>query len=108
MRPLPHDTAIGQRIAQARKAQGLTMRALAERLDWPFSTLGNFESGRRSLTVSHLYAIAAALGRAPAALLMDTPEAATLVDALAADPELAVQIEMVRDALADAVPPAPE
>ena len=102
------DIVIGKRLIQARRLAGLTLRELAERLGWPYTTLGNYESGRRSLPVTRLYAIAAALGRTPSALLVDTPEAAALVDVIASDPERAIQIHFVLETLESDMPKAPE
>jgi len=102
------DVMIGKRLGQARQAAGLTMRGLAERLGWPHTTLGNYESGRRSLPVARLYEIADALGHTPAALLADSPEAADLVDQIAANPERALQIRFVLDSLESDLPTAPE
>ena len=106
--PSQADVMIGKRLGQARHAAGLTIRGLAERLGWPHTTLGNYESGRRSLPVTRLYEIADALGRTPAALLIDQPEAAGLVDEIAANPERALQIRFVLDSLGSDVPIAPE
>ena len=102
------DVRIGQRLQQARQAAGLTMRKLAERLNWPHTTLGNYESGRRSLPVTRLYEIAEALGRTPAGLLVDLPEAAELVDEIATNPERALQIRFILDSLEADVPATPE
>jgi hypothetical protein len=53
-------------------------------LEWPHTTFGNYESGHRALSIVRLYDIAAALGHAPAVLLIDDPETAALVDAIGA------------------------
>ena len=73
------DTVIGRRITTARLLAGLTQQVLADRLHWPVSTLGNYESGRRPLRVTQLVAIAQALGQPVITLLVDEPaEAAVL------------------------------
>lgn len=98
---------IGRRVAAWRQSAGLTIRELADRLGWPHTTLGNYESGRRALPIARLYEIAAALGHAPAALLIDEPQAATIVDQIARDPERCAQIEFILETLRDAPPDMP-
>src|SRR5919201_4144111 len=83
---------IGQRLAGWRTGAGLTIRELADRLGWPHTTLGNYESGRRTLPIARLIEIAATLGHAPAALLIDPPEAAAIVDQIAGNPEPCAQV----------------
>lgn len=95
------DQHIGRRIAAARQAAGLTVRELAARLGWPHTTLSNYEVGRRSLPVSRLYAIAAALQRTPASLLIEPPEAADIVDALADNLDRCLHVQMMLEALDD-------
>lgn len=99
---------VGQRVAAWRISAGLTIRELADRLGWPHTTLGNYESGRRALSIARLYEIAAALGHAPATLLVDEPEAAAIVDQVARDPERAAQVAFVLETLGDAPPDPPE
>src|SRR6478672_9165775 len=99
---------IGRRVAGWRQSAGLTIRELADRLGWPHTTLGNYESGRRGLSIARLYEIAAALGHAPATLLVDEPEAAAIVDQVARDPERAAQVAFVLETLDDALPGPPE
>jgi transcriptional regulator with XRE-family HTH domain len=98
------DQQIGQRIAAARQAAGLTVRDLATRLGWPHTTLSNYEVGRRSLPVSRLYEIAAALQRTPASLLIEPPEAASIVDVLADNLDRCLQVQMVLETLDDPLP----
>ena len=95
---------IGRRVAGWRQSAGLTIRELADRLGWPHTTLGNYESGRRALPIARLYDIAAALGHAPAVLLIDDPETAVIVDEMARDPERRAQIGFILETLND-VPP---
>jgi transcriptional regulator with XRE-family HTH domain len=98
------DQQIGQRIAAARQAAGLTVRDLAHRLGWPHTTLSNYEVGRRSLPVNRLYEIAVALQRTPASLLIDPPEAASIVNALADNLDRCLQVQMVMEMLDDPLP----
>lgn len=99
--------AIGRRLAAARQGAGLSMRQLAERLGWPHTTLGNYESGRRALPVARLLEIAQALGRSPAALLLDPPEAAAVADQLAGNVELSIQVAYFLETLAQPIPDDP-
>jgi len=98
---------IGRRVAGWRQSAGLTIRELADRLGWPHTTLGNYESGRRALSIARLYDIAAALGHAPAVLLIDDPETAAIVDEIARDPERRAQIEFILETLHDVAPEMP-
>jgi transcriptional regulator with XRE-family HTH domain len=98
---------IGRRVAAWRQSAGLTIRELADRLGWPHTTLGNYESGRRALPIARLYDIAAALGHAPAVLLIDDPETAAIVDQIARDPERRAQLEFILETLGDAPPEMP-
>lgn len=91
--------ALGRRISEARAQAGLTLRALAARLGVDHSTLANYESGRRPLRVTQLVAIARALGYAPAALLIDPPEAAAVVNRLDGNLERALQVSYILDTL---------
>jgi transcriptional regulator with XRE-family HTH domain len=97
------DRQMGQRIATARRAAGLTLRELAARLGWPYTTLGNYEEGRRPIKVAHLVAIAAALSSSPAALLVDLPEAAAIINAIDGDIERCIQVAYMLETL-DAAP----
>jgi transcriptional regulator with XRE-family HTH domain len=54
--------ALGQRIAQARKAQGLTQTQLAEVLGVSQQTLAHYEVGRLRVAVALLPALTRALG----------------------------------------------
>jgi transcriptional regulator with XRE-family HTH domain len=95
---------IGRRVAGWRQSAGLTIRELADRLGWPHTTLGNYESGRRALSIARLYDIAAALDHAPAVLLIDDPETAAVVDEMARNPERRAQIGFILETLGDASP----
>jgi transcriptional regulator with XRE-family HTH domain len=99
---------IGKRLAAWRIATGLTIRELAERLGWPHTTLGNYESGRRALPIARLFEIAAVLNHAPAALLVDSPEAASIIDQIVHNPERCVQVAYVLETLDDPLPELPD
>lgn len=102
--------ALGRRIGEARARAGLTLRALAARLGVDHSTLANYEAGRRPLRVTQLVAIAHALGCAPAALLIDPPEAAEVVNRLDGNLECVLQVAYILETLEqpELQPPAPE
>lgn len=91
--------AIGRRIAQARVAAGMTLRTLAAHLGVDHSTLAGYEAGRRPLRVTQLVAIARAVGLAPAALLIEPPEAAALVSRIDGNLECAIQLSYILDTL---------
>src|SRR5690349_16259154 len=99
------DAEVGRRLASARKAAGLTIRQLAERLGWPYTTLANYEEGRRPLRVTQLVAIAAALDWSPAAFLVDLPEAATIINRLDGDLDRCLQVAFILDSLDSAAEP---
>jgi len=92
--PVPIDVRVGRRLADARRRAGLTLREVAERLQWPLSTVHNYETGRRPIKLAALEAIAGVLGRTPAALLVDTVEAAAIVEQIAADEERCIQVAL--------------
>lgn len=102
------DVAVGRRIASARHQAGLTVRDLAAQLDWPFTTLANYESGRRPLTLARLAAIAAALRRTPASFLVESTEAAAIIEAISADEETCIQLRLVLEHLIEPLPGPPE
>jgi transcriptional regulator with XRE-family HTH domain len=83
---------VGQRIAPARRATGLTQAELAERLACPTTTLIHYEHGRHGITVERLSAIATALDLPPASLLIDDPSTAQLVAQMLARPNLPPQL----------------
>lgn len=93
------DTQIGRRLASARRAAGLTVRQLAARLGWPYTTLANYEEGRRPLRVAQLSAIAATLGQSPAAFLVELPEAATIINRIDGDLDRCLQVAFMLDTL---------
>src|SRR3954451_7015336 len=93
------DAQIGQRLRAARDAAQLTIRQLAVRLGWPYTTLANYEEGRRPLRLSQLVAIATALGRSPAAFLVDLPEAAAIIDRIDGDLDRCLQVAFILDSL---------
>lgn len=100
--PLPNSTSmqLGRRIAQARRAAGLTQAELAVRLNWPRDTLIHYEYGRRNLSTARLIELAAALNLAPAALLIDDPELARILTELSNDPTLLRQVRFFLSTLA--------
>lgn len=55
-------TALGQRIASARKAQGITQVQLAKMLGVSQQTIAHYEGGRLRLVASIIPAIAQAIG----------------------------------------------
>jgi transcriptional regulator with XRE-family HTH domain len=99
-----NDREIGRLLAQARKAAGLTLRQLAARLGWPYTTLANYEEGRRPLRVAQLSAIAAALGQSPAAFLVALPEAAAVINRIDGDLERCLQVAFILESLDSALP----
>lgn len=56
--PIPHP---GRVLRAARLEQGLTLRALAARLDMPFSTLSKLENGKMAMTYDKLVRLAQGL-----------------------------------------------
>lgn len=67
--------ALGRRIAELRKAQGLTQAELAQSLDIAQQTLNCYENGTRRVPLSTLPALAKALAVPPEALLGEGPTA---------------------------------
>ncbi len=105
------DVRVGQRLARARKAAGLTLQELADQLGWPYSTLANYETGRRPIKLTHLEAISGVLHRSPAAFLVDSDEAAAIVEQVVGNQERCLQVLFFLDALReqpDAADPATE
>jgi transcriptional regulator with XRE-family HTH domain len=102
------DKLIGQRLAHARLQSGLTLRELAARLGWDHSTLSSYETGRRSLNIARLIAVAQELGRSPASFLVTTPEAAIIVDQIDGNIERCLQIGIVLESLEHGDEPPPE
>lgn len=90
---------VGRRIADARRAAGLTQAELADRLNWPRDTLIHYEHGRRALALDRLAAIAAALNLHPAALLVEDDTLARLIGRLSADKQLGKQVAFFFDTL---------
>src|SRR6266508_2802384 len=88
------DAQLGQRLRAAR-----TAGQLAARLGWPYTTLANYEEGRRPLRTAQLVAIAAALGRSPAAFLVDLPEAAAVIERIDGDLDRCLQVAFILDSL---------
>jgi transcriptional regulator with XRE-family HTH domain len=99
MRASSIDSRVGQRLA--REASGLTLQELADQLGWPYSTLATYEIGRRPIKLVHLEAIAAALHRSPAGFLVDSDEAAAIVEQIAGNEERCLQVLFFLDTLTD-------
>ncbi len=97
--PQALDAQLGQRIHAARLAAGLTLRELAARLEWPISTLHNYEQGRRALRVSAVLSIADALDCPPLAILSDDPDLIRIVTELTTHPELIDDVRFFLDSL---------
>ena len=103
--PSDRDRWVGQRLAAARKAAGLTVRQLADRLGWPdHSRLTSYETGRRTTSVVTLIEIARALGQAPAALLVESPEEAEIIAQVAGNRERAQQLSYLIHLLGEGEP----
>lgn len=103
----PQDAWVGQRLREARLEAKITLRRLAKQLGWQPATLSRIESGERPARVSQLMAIAEAVGRSPAALLVEQHEASIVVDRVATEPETALQIAYFLTTLEDESPPPP-
>jgi transcriptional regulator with XRE-family HTH domain len=109
MMPSDRDRWVGQRLAAARKAAGLTVRQLADRLGWPdHSRLTSYETGRRTTSVVTLIEIARALGQAPAALLVESSEEAEIITQVAGNRERAQQLSYLIHLLGEDEPAPPE
>lgn len=67
---MPYKALAGQRLKHSRKAAGLTLKELSNRLPGMIpSRLSNYEQGRRSMDIETAVAIARALNIDPAWLL---------------------------------------
>ena len=75
MAPDPRLRAFGDAVRARRQASGLSQEKLAELAGLHRTYIGSVERGERNLSLINIYAIASALGCAPAELLRD---AATL------------------------------
>jgi transcriptional regulator with XRE-family HTH domain len=73
---------VGRRIAEVRRAAGLTQAELAVRLGWPRDTLINVEHGRRPITITRLTQIAHSLNVPLVTLLIEDTHKAQLVTRL--------------------------
>jgi transcriptional regulator with XRE-family HTH domain len=98
------DRQVGWQQAQARKAAGVTKRQLAAQFGLLYSTLANYEEGRRPLRVAQLSTIAAALDQSPVVFLVNLPEAAAVINRIDGDLERCLQIALILDSL-DSTPP---
>lgn len=93
------DTQVGARLRAARSDAQLTIRQLAARLGWPYTTLANCEVGRRPLRVAQLVAVAKALGRSPATFLVDLLEAAAVIERIDGDLDRCLLVAFILDSL---------
>ena len=107
--PSEHDRWVGQRIAAARHAAGLTVRQLADRLGWSdHSRLTSYETGRRAVSVVTLLDIARALDRHIASMLVDSPEEGEVIGLIAGNRERAQQVKYLLAMLAEPEPAPPD
>lgn len=95
----PIGVIVGRRIAAARIQAGFTLRELSAKVGVAHSTLANYEAGRRPLRLDQFVAIAHALHCSPASLLVDTPEAASVVSQLDGNLERVLQVRYILDTL---------
>jgi len=59
--------SVGQRLREARKAVGLTLRELAERASFAnYQTVDNIERGQQRASIEQIERLSAALGVSPA------------------------------------------
>lgn len=86
--------ALGQRIAQFRKAQNLTQTQLAEQLGISQQTLAHYEVGRLRVAVAMLPPLAQVLSVTVNDLLEETPRSAPAKRGPAS--KLAQQVEQIR------------
>ena len=84
--------ALGQRLAEARKASGLTQTQLAEQLGVAQQTLAHYEMGRLRVAVALLPPLAKALGVTVEDLMGEQPSPAKRGPA----PKLQQQIERIQ------------
>jgi len=104
----PIDRTVGHRIAVAREGYGMSQRSFAAKLGWPHSTLANYESGRRRLTLAHLAHIAHVLDRSPASFLVESPTAALLLNRIGSNEDLSRRVAYFLDSLDDPTPNPPD
>jgi transcriptional regulator with XRE-family HTH domain len=84
--------AFGQRIAEARRAQGSTQAQLAEQLGIAQQTLAHYESGRLRVAVAMLSPLARTLGMSIEELVGERPSSAKRGPA----PKLQQQMERIQ------------
>lgn len=58
----PAEVLIGERIYKAREKLGLTLKGLAEKLDCNYSTISNWESGKREPSIYDIAKLSQILG----------------------------------------------
>jgi transcriptional regulator with XRE-family HTH domain len=93
---------IGQRLRTAREQAGLTLRDLAQRLDFPYHTiLLKYERGEAIPNIARLVSLAHALNCSPASLLARDEQAIPLIRAVdQADEEQLAQLVFIFQTLA--------
>ena len=77
-------TDVGARIRELRKARGLTLREVAERVGWSASYLSQLEKGKQKWNRDNLTRLAEVLGVAVIDFFRDTERIPTLTDGEAA------------------------
>lgn len=70
-----HRRAFGLRVRELRKAQGLSQEALADRAGVHRTYMSDLERGGRNVGLDNIYAVAQALGVAPAVLFEENTRA---------------------------------
>lgn len=93
------EQAIGHRISQLRKREGITQQDLGDRIgkQWNRQAIWSAEKGKRAFTAQELCDLAGALGVDPGALLGSTAEPLPVVDeALIESVVRAVVVELRR------------
>ena len=65
---------IGERIAQARKSQGMTQVELADAVSMSQQLIAEYEAGKKNIPVWRLVNLAEAMGVAPELLLSDADD----------------------------------
>lgn len=65
---------VARRVRAARKRRGWTVAELADRLEWPESTLSNLEAAQWGWKLARVIEVAQALELHPSDLLTDEPQ----------------------------------
>ncbi len=100
--PFRTPSDVGALIARLREEQGLSQRALADRIGLDQSAISRIEAGRRDVGAHELYRLAEALETHPEAILMeDAIEPALLRAGDAGDSEVARAFDAFERAIDD-------